>query len=87
VTLDDLRASGRATITVEEAGAVLGVGRSTAYEAVRAGELPSLKLGRRVLIPVPKLLALLGVEQTAESIPSDAPAPDDLAEVVRLGAS
>ena len=28
------------TITVEQAAQVLGVGRSTAYELVRAGELP-----------------------------------------------
>ena len=50
----------RATITVEEMAAILGLGRTAAYEAVRRQELPSLKIGRRLLVPVPQLLALLG---------------------------
>ncbi len=61
MNLDDLR--GRATCTVEEAAALLGVGRATAYEAARRGQLPTLHLGRRILIPVPRLLALVSEEQ------------------------
>jgi excisionase family DNA binding protein len=57
MTLDDLR--GLATITVPEAGALLGLGRDSAYRAAERGELPTLKLGRRLLVPVPRLLALL----------------------------
>jgi len=49
----------RATITVPEAGEVLGIERKTVYEAIRRGQIPALHLGRRVLIPVPQLLALL----------------------------
>lgn len=49
-----------ATISVEAAASVLGISRGLAYEAVRTGELPALHLGRRVLIPVPALLAWLG---------------------------
>jgi excisionase family DNA binding protein len=52
---------GRLTITVEEAAAVLGLGRSAAYEAARRGELPSRRLGRRVIVPVPLLLEWLGI--------------------------
>jgi len=51
---------GRATVSVEEAGRFLGVGRSAAYEAVRRGEIPHLRIGRRLLVPVPRLMALLG---------------------------
>ena len=51
---------GRQTVTVEEAAAILGLGRSAAYEAVRRGEIPSLRVGRRLLVPVPALDALLG---------------------------
>ena len=58
MTLADLQ--GRATITVEEAAEVLGVSRGLAYEAVRTGDLPALRIGRRVLIPVPQFLSLLG---------------------------
>jgi excisionase family DNA binding protein len=41
----------RATYDVEEAGRVLGIGRSAAYEAVRRGEIPSIRLGKRVVVP------------------------------------
>ncbi len=40
------------TLTVEEAGRLLGVSRSTAYELVRTGELESIRLRRRVVVPV-----------------------------------
>ena len=49
----------RLTMTVEEAGAVLGISRSLAYELVRRGELPSLRLGRRVVVPARALEALV----------------------------
>ena len=39
------------TMTVEEAGKLLGIGSSSAYGAIRGGELPSLKIGRRILVP------------------------------------
>jgi excisionase family DNA binding protein len=41
----------RQTLTVEEAAALLGIGRNSAYQAVARGELPALRLGRRLLIP------------------------------------
>jgi excisionase family DNA binding protein len=47
------------TLTVTEAADVLRIGRSAAYEAVRAGQIPSLRIGRRVLVPVSALKALL----------------------------
>jgi len=36
--------------TIPEAAALLGVGRTTVYELIRAGELPSIRIrsGRRV---------------------------------------
>jgi excisionase family DNA binding protein len=52
------------TLTVEQAAQMLGVSRNHAYAAVKARELPSLKLGRRVLIPTRPLLAMLGIEPT-----------------------
>lgn len=50
----------RATITVEEAAALLGIGRTAAYEAARRGQLPTRRLGRRLLVPVPAFLSWLG---------------------------
>ena len=57
LALSDL--SGRAAVTVPEAARLLGVGRTAAYEAARRGELPTRRLGRRLLVPVPALLAWL----------------------------
>jgi len=37
--------------TVEEAGRMLGISRAHAYELVARGELPHLRLGRRVVVP------------------------------------
>jgi|ERR1035437_2245276 excisionase family DNA binding protein len=39
------------TFSVEEVGQILGVGRATAYRAVQLGQIPALRLGRRLLIP------------------------------------
>jgi hypothetical protein len=44
------------------AAGLLGLGRQGAYESARRGELPTIRLGRRVLVPVSKLLALIGVD-------------------------
>jgi excisionase family DNA binding protein len=41
----------RLTLTVEEAAAVLGISRAFAYDAVRRGEIPAIKIGRRILVP------------------------------------
>lgn len=58
MTLNDVRA--RATITPEEAAALLGMGMRQTYAALRDGSLPSIRLSRRYLVPVPALLRLLG---------------------------
>ncbi len=52
----------RLTVTVEEAAALLGISRAFAYLLVARNELPSLKLGRRVVIPRRALDRLLDVE-------------------------
>jgi excisionase family DNA binding protein len=46
-----VQASTRLTLTVEEVAATLGISRAFAYEAVRRGEIPSIRIGRRVLVP------------------------------------
>lgn len=43
---------GPRTITVERAGQLLGISRGLAYDLVRRGEIPSIRLGRRVVVPV-----------------------------------
>jgi excisionase family DNA binding protein len=48
------------TVTVEEAAQQLGIGRQTAYEAARAGDLPTIRIGRRLLVPRARLERMLG---------------------------
>ena len=50
-----------ATITITEAAALLGIGRNQAYQAAARGELPVLRLGRRLLVPTAPLRRMLGV--------------------------
>ncbi len=40
----------RHTYTVTEAAQILGISRSSAYEAVRRGEIPSIVIGHRIVI-------------------------------------
>lgn len=37
--------------TVDEVAEKLGISRPTAYEGVRMGKIPSIKIGRRLLVP------------------------------------
>ena len=39
------------TISVREAGKVLGLGRDASYEAVRRGDIPALRIGRLWRVP------------------------------------
>jgi excisionase family DNA binding protein len=38
-------------LTVSEAADLLGIGRNLAYELVRTGRIPSIRLGRVIRIP------------------------------------
>ncbi len=53
----------RLTLTVEEAAEILGISRAFAYALVRKGELPSLRLGRRLVVSRRALEQLLEGEQ------------------------
>ena len=49
----------RQTVTLKEAQEILGIGRDRIRTAVRNGQLPSLKIGKRHVIPWPALCELL----------------------------
>ena len=49
----------RLVLTVREAAQLLKIGRSCAYEAVRNGQLPVIRMGRRILVPRAALERLL----------------------------
>lgn len=49
----------RATYSIIEAGQILGIGRNAAYEAARTGQLPTLRIGCRRVVPKVALDRLL----------------------------
>lgn len=57
------------TISVERAGELLGVSRRSAYRAASRGQIPTMRVGRRLLVPTQRLLDLLGM-----TAPGDEPA-------------
>jgi excisionase family DNA binding protein len=61
VNVSDLRK--RATVTCPEAAALIGVSKTSYYEAVRRGELPGIRIGRRIVVPSAQLLRVLGIEE------------------------
>jgi excisionase family DNA binding protein len=47
------------TVTVEDAARILGISRGAAYTHARDGSLPTIRLGKRLLVPKAALDKLL----------------------------
>jgi excisionase family DNA binding protein len=54
-------AGDRLVLTVTEAGTLLGLSRAFTYELVARGEIPVIRLGRRIVVPKAALLEMVGV--------------------------
>lgn len=52
----------RRTWTVDEAAEILGISRASAYAYAKSGELPTIRMGRRLLVPGAGLEKLLASE-------------------------
>ncbi len=64
----------RHTYTVEEAARILGIGRNSAYEAIHRGEIPAIRIGRRVVVPRKALDDLLaGRSPEPDSVHNEPP--------------
>ena len=61
-----------ATITIEQAGQALGVSRNSAYAAAQRGEIPVIKIGRRLLVPKVAFERMLEGAGTGEKSGSEA---------------
>jgi excisionase family DNA binding protein len=48
---NELPLTERLALSVEEAGMLLGISRDLAYDLVGRRELPSVRLGRRIVVP------------------------------------
>ncbi len=51
------------TGTVDEAAEALGVSRNSAYEGVKKGEIPSIRIGNRILVLWGPFMRMLGAEE------------------------
>jgi excisionase family DNA binding protein len=67
----------RGVISIDEFAKLVGIGRTTAYDAARRGEIPVRRLGRRLFVPVPALLRWLGARPGTDSAGALASGPDE----------
>jgi excisionase family DNA binding protein len=65
IELDPLK---KPTCTVDECAAVLGVARGSAYAAVKSGDLPTIRVGRRWLVPTAVLRRMLALDEPQSEV-------------------
>ena len=53
----------RMTHSVPEAAQIIGISAAAVYRCVRTGEIPSVTLGSRIVVPRKALATLLGLEE------------------------
>ena len=58
----------RLTLSVEETARVLGISRGSCYEAVKQGQIPHIRFGKRILIPRKALLKMLSDDSNMDYI-------------------
>jgi len=59
------RVLGGRVMTLAEVATLLRISRNSAYEAARRGEIPTIKIGRRVLVPADAFERLLSGKSAA----------------------
>ncbi|MBM3531159.1 MAG: helix-turn-helix domain-containing protein [Alphaproteobacteria bacterium] len=52
------------TCTVEEFRKLMGLSKNPAYDAIKRGDIPSIRLGGRIVVPTAPLRRLLGLPET-----------------------
>jgi excisionase family DNA binding protein len=60
----------RLTVTVEEAGRMLGISRGLAYQMAREGRIPTIRFGKRLVVPKWAIERLLQEPQPLNSTPA-----------------
>ena len=55
------------TITVEHAGHLLGISRPSAYDAAARGDIPTIRMGRRLLVPTAAMWRMLQLEHAGKT--------------------
>lgn len=60
VKLEGKMMDGKPVLTVEETAEVFGISRGLAYEGVKDGSIPSIRIGKRILVPRARIAEMLG---------------------------
>lgn len=68
----NLNPEDRPTLSVDEYAEVMEVGRSTVYASITAGEVPVIRVGRRIRIPTAAVRRMLQLDSPAEFVGGDA---------------
>ena len=71
---DHLAATDRLAVSPAEAARLVGIGRTTIYQAIGSGALRSLKIGKRRLIMIASLRAWLEPARQATEVAAPRPA-------------
>ena len=53
------------TMTADQVAAALGISRNSTYVAIKTGEIPSIRLGSRILVPTAALRRMLALDPEA----------------------
>lgn len=55
------------TMRPDDLCAVLDLSRSSVYQGMAQGEIPSIRIGRRLLVPTAALRAMLGLDEPVKA--------------------
>lgn len=58
------------TMTVDQTAKAFRISRATAYEGVASGEIPSIRVGRRLLVPTAAVRRMLLLDQSGPGAPA-----------------
>jgi excisionase family DNA binding protein len=75
----------RKTMSIPEAASYLGIGRNSAYGAARAGQIPTIRIGRLLRVPIAALERMLEQADKSSEPNRDAACPE--AAELRVAAS
>jgi hypothetical protein len=68
------------TLSVPEAGKIyFDLGKNASYEAVKRGEIPSIKIGSRLRVPIAALERMLSDARTSQAFTNSSSIPEQIA--------
>ena len=57
-----------ATLSMSQTAEILRISRNSAYAAAKRGDIPTVRFGGKILVPVARLRALLGELESIEGV-------------------